>query len=378
MKVAIVVNTSWNIYNFRMGLIRSLQAEGAEVYAVAPYDQYSAYLEQAGCHYFPLKMDSRGANPLRDMALIAELCHVYNQIKPDVILHYTIKPNIYGTLAATLLKIPVVNNVSGLGTVFLTNSWVSKTAMFLYRRVFRYPRKIFFQNTKDQELFHVKKLVKPHITDILPGSGLPVHQFDCQPETSNAEFTFLMVSRLIIDKGIREYIEAIRLLKKQGIKARFQLLGALDTLHKRGIQAEELENWQQEGLIDYLGVRHDVRPALLQADCIVLPSYREGTPRTLLEGAASGKPLVATDVPGCNNIVKDKVNGLLCEVRNARDLADKMDQMFQMENQKRIQMGLQGRAIIEKYFDEKLVVNKYLHAIREIVKKKKPQLRKVS
>ncbi|MCC6837812.1 MAG: glycosyltransferase, partial [Bacteroidia bacterium] len=159
MRVAIVLNTSWNIYNFRMNLIRSLQAAGHEIHTVAPVDEFTPKLIEAGCTHHALKMDSRGANPIKDLALIFELYATYKRIKPDVILHYTIKPNVYGALAAALLKIPVVNNVCGLGTVFLKDDLVSRFAMFLYKISFRFPKKVFFQNPDDLNLFLDKKLV---------------------------------------------------------------------------------------------------------------------------------------------------------------------------------------------------------------------------
>ena len=214
MKVAIVLNTSWNIYNFRLGLVRELIGQGHEVHAIAPHDEYSSKLVDEGCIYHEVKMDSRGANPIKDFALTIELYGIYKRLKPDVILHYTIKPNIYGTFAASLLKIPAVNNVCGLGTSFLNKDLVSWIAIKLYKLAFRFPKLIFFQNQDDRNFFLENKIVNPEIADILPGSGIDLHRF--QPETyhKNKKFTFLLVSRLIHDKGIIEYIDAIKILKE--------------------------------------------------------------------------------------------------------------------------------------------------------------------
>jgi glycosyltransferase involved in cell wall biosynthesis len=370
MKIAVVINTSWNIFNFRMGLVKALQKEGAKVYAIAPFDSFSQALIEEGCYYIPLKMDSRGANPLKDLALTLELYQIYRKIKPDVILHYTIKPNIYGTLAASLLNVPMINNVSGLGTVFLNRSFVSRVALMLYRQLFRYPRKVFFQNSEDLKLFVSRQLVRPEISQVIPGSGVPLEHFICSPFQANEEFTFLVISRLIKDKGIQEYIEAIKILKKHGVKARFQLLGAKDPEHKRGFSLAVIQQWQDEQLVEYLGTCKDVRPVINQADCIVLPSYREGTPRTLLEAAALSKPIVTTDVPGCNNAVEDGFNGFLCRVRDAQDLADKMMRMLCLSEQERERMGLNGRLKVEAEFDERIVVQHYLKAVDQIVNKK--------
>lgn len=366
MKVAIVLNTSWNIYNFRMNLIRSLKAEGHEVHAIAPYDDYSKFLIEEGCFYHRIKMDSRGANPLKDLGLIAELYKVYKQVKPDVILHYTIKPNVYGTLAAALLNIPVVNNVCGLGTAFLKKDMVSRIAMFLYKISFRFPRKIFFQNPDDLQLFIDKNLVNEKSVDLLPGSGIDLTRFTPTEFKRNDKFTFLLISRLITDKGVLEYIEAVKRLKSEGLNARFQILGAMDPEHRRGIKREIIESWINSGLVEYLGTTEDVRQFIDKADCVVLPSYREGTPRTLLEAASSSKPIIATDVPGCNHVVEHNVNGLLCRLKDSDDLADKMSQMTQLDNQTLMLYGVKGRQKMENEYDERIVINKYLSTIATI------------
>ena len=236
MKIAIVLNTSWNIYNFRMNFIRALQAEGHEIHTIAPVDHYTPHLEAAGCTHHKVKMDSRGANPIKDLALIIELGLIYKKLRPDVILQYTIKPNIYGTLAAAFLKIPVINNVCGLGTVFLKRNLTSSIAIALYRISFRFANKVFFQNPEDRELFVSKKLISQQASDLLQGSGIDVTHFSPAPYSRNKKFTFLLISRLITDKGIFEYIEAIHKLRERGADFKFQLMGATDVNHKRGIK----------------------------------------------------------------------------------------------------------------------------------------------
>ncbi len=366
MKIAIVLNTSWNVYNFRMGLIRELMQTGHHVQVYAPQDRFSERIAAEGCEYIPVNMDSRGANPLKDSALIIELALLYKRHKPDVILHYTIKPNIYGSIAARMVGIPVINNVCGLGTVFLKRNLVSRIATWLYKVSFSYPEKVFFQNQSDLDLFLHNRMIREEITDLVPGSGINLSDFPPCIFTRNANFQFLMISRLIIDKGIYEYIEAIRLLRNEGIPARFALLGAIDEVHSRGIRRSELEEWVREGLVEYLGVTDDVRPYIQSADCIVLPSYREGTPRTLLEAASSSKPIIATRVPGCQDVVTDKFNGLLCDVRSAGDLARKMKIMAFLDRETLKAWGENGRRKVEKEFAEKLVIDKYLRSIEEL------------
>lgn len=366
MKVAIVLNTSWNIYNFRMNFVKRLLELGHEVHTIAPHDEYTNLLEEAGCHHHVVKMDSRGANPIKDSALILELFLIYKKVRPDVVLHFTIKPNVYGTLAASLLNIPVINNICGLGTVFLKDNLLSSIAVLLYKISFRFANKVFFQNAADLQLFVQKKLVKENTVDLLPGSGIDLTKFQPVDFKRNDKFTFLLISRLITDKGIFEYIEAIQKLQSEGIKAKFQILGAIDERHKRGIKSDIIQKWIDTETIEYLGTTDDVRSFIDKADCIVLPSYREGTPRTLLEAASSSKPIIATDVPGCNNVVVDNYNGLLCKMKDANDLADKMRNMTQLEEKKLQEFGRNGRLKMEAEFDESLVINKYLAALKNL------------
>ena len=367
MKIAVVLNTSWNIYNFRKGLILSLIDKGNEVITIAPKDKFTYKLMDLGCRHIPVKMDSRGANPIKDFLLIWELYYIYKKIKPDIILHYTIKPNIYGTIAASWLGIPVINNVCGLGTMFLKDNLVSRIAILLYRIAFRFPSKIFFQNDDDRQLFIKMKIVSQKVSDLIPGSGINTSDFTPSHDSiKNSKFTFLLISRLIYDKGILEYIEAIEMLKNQGIDAKFQLLGPIDAKHKRGIPEDVIQGWIEKSQVEYLGTTEDVKSYIEKADCIVLPSYREGTPKTLLEAASMGKPMVATNVPGCNNVVLDGKNGFLCNLKDSNDLALKMKNMFDLEAGAREKMGKESRSYVVNKFDESIVINKYLESIEKI------------
>ncbi len=368
MKLAIVLNTSWNIYNFRMNFVKTLLDKGYEVHTIAPHDNYTHFLKDAGCIHHDVTMDSRGVNPIKDTALFFELFNIYRKLKPDVILHFTIKPNVYGTLAASILKIPTINNVCGLGTVFLKNNLVSAIAMTLYKLAFQFPKKVFFQNSDDLNLFLDKKLISHKTADLIPGSGIDLNRFKPMEFNRNNVFTFLLISRLITDKGILEYIQAIENLKQKGFNARFQLLGAKDPEHQRGIPLSVIDQWISTGVVEYLGTTDDVRSFIQQADCIVLPSYREGTPRTLLEAASSSKPIIATDVPGCHHVVENNFNGLLCKIRNADDLAKKMENMSSLDDARLKAFGENGRKKIEVEFDEKLVIEKYLMELNTLRK----------
>lgn len=366
MKIVITLNTSWNIYNFRMNFIRTLLEKGHEVHTVAPADDFTHRLTAAGCIHHNVRMDSRGANPIKDMGLILEFLLIYRRIRPDMVLHYTIKPNVYGTLAAALLRIPVINNVCGLGTVFLKEGIVSRIALALYKFSFRYPKRVFFQNSDDYKLFLERRLVPAHIADMLPGSGVDLERFYPVSYKKNNKFTFLLISRLISDKGVYEFVEAVKKLKKEGLNARFQILGPKDPLHKRGIKLRTIDEWVRSGVVEYLGTTEDVRQFIHKADCVVLPSYREGVPRTLLEAASSSKPIVATDVPGCHHVVEHNYNGLLCRLRDSDDLAEKMSQIASMDEDSLKQMGQNGRRKMEVEFSETTVIAKYVETISQI------------
>jgi len=362
MRIAVVVNSSWNIHNFRLNFIKALLAHGHEVHTIAPRDAYSSLLEKHGCVHHDVQMN-HGTNPVDDTLLLMTLLITYLKIRPTVVLHYTIKPNVYGTLAASLLRIPSINNVCGLGTVFLKDDLVSAVAMFLYKSSFRFARKVFFQNPDDLQLFLDKKLISEELVDLLPGSGIDLQKFAPVAFQRNEEFTFLLISRLITDKGIFEYIDAIKLLRQQGFRVRFQLLGALDPSHQRGIPVQTVKEWIEAGMVEYLGTTEDVRHFIQQADCVVLPSYREGTPRSLLEAASLCKPIVATRVPGCKHVVQDGFNGFLCNMKDPYDLAEKMRQMAGLNDEQLKEMGKNGRIKMEREFSDQIVIDKYLNAI---------------
>jgi glycosyltransferase involved in cell wall biosynthesis len=369
VRVAVVINTSWNIWNFRRGLVKALLAAGHEVLAIAPPDDYSARLEsELGCRYVPILMENKGTNPIKDAQLTRRFLATYKRERPDVVLHFTIKPNIYGTLAARLAGIPSINNVSGLGTVFLIENLVSKVARGLYRLAFRYPHKVFFQNNDDRELFIRYGLIRPERTGLVPGSGVDLARFRPQEgveRPAGAPFTFLMVARVLYEKGIVEYFEAARQVQAAlgADKVRFQLLGSVDEAGGIGVPRATFESWLTDGAIDYLGTSDNVAEHLHRADCVVLPSYREGTPKTLLEAAACGKPLLTTDVPGCRETVQHGRNGYLCQVRDAADLAAKLRDMAQLSPARLAAMGQASRELAEEKFDEKLVLSQYLAAV---------------
>lgn len=365
-KILVVANDSWNIYNYRLKLIDSLLDAGHSVSVVAPEGKYSDELRAHGLDLIPVKMDRKGSNPFKDLLLIITLFLLYRKHKPDAVLHFTIKPNIYGSIAAGLLKVPAINNVSGLGTIFIKESLMTKIAKMLYKIAFRFPHCVFFQNPDDKELFLDHNMINEDISDLLPGSGVCLEKYQPEEAIKQNPFTFLFVGRMLRDKGIYELIEAIELLRPSYPDVKFQLLGNIDEGNRTAITEDELIEWEADELIEYLGFKKNVKPYKINCDCLVLPSYREGTPRTLLEGAAMEKPIVTTDVPGCREVVDHGINGFLCKVKDPVDLANKLETMINLPENKRIEMGRQGRLKMQNTFDEKIVIQKYIDVIEDI------------
>jgi len=371
MKVIIVNNTTWNVKNFRKGLVLSLIDRGDKVVVVTPKDKYVGEVLDFGCEHFNINLDNKGVNPVNDLYLLFQYLRIFYRERPNVILAYTAKPNIYGSIAASFYSIPIVNNISGLGTAFIRGELLGKIVSLLYKFSLRKSECVFFQNNDDKDLFLKKNLVTKNQVDILPGSGVNLEYY--QPSNLNIvnrnqdEFVFLLIARLIWDKGIQEYVDAARLIKKSNLKVRFQILGFLDVDNQTAVLKSDIDIWVQEDVIEYLGSADDVRDYIHKSDCIVLPSYREGTPRTLLEAAAMGKPIITTNVEGCREVVDDGINGYLCNVRDAHDLAKKMEIMLEMDSKTIEEMGLKGRKKMEKEFDERIVISKYVSVVNKII-----------
>lgn len=370
--IVLSINTAWNFVNFRAGLIRRLIEEGYDVVALAPADAHVDRLRDMGVRFFDIDIDRKGLSPSRDLWLMRRYYRVLREVAPAAYLGWTIKPNIWGGLAAARLGIPAINNISGLGTAFMKPGPLQWIVRQLYRLALRRSATVFFQNAVDRQFFVDMKIVRMAQTALLPGSGIDLNAFvpaQFAARNADAPITFLMIARLLGDKGVREFVEAARQLRAENFHARFVILGALDQNNRSAVAASELADWVAEGAIEHLPHQDDVRPAIAAADCVVLPSYREGMPRSLLEGAAMAKPLVASDVPGCELITREGENGLLCRVKDACSLADAMRRMAMLSPEQREAMGAAGRRIAEREFDERIVVDLYVKAMRLAVRR---------
>jgi len=371
-KIIISVNTSWNIYNFRGNLIKALISSGYEVVVLAPKDEFSDRLNEFGCQFMELPMHNNGTNPIKDLILLFKYYFLFRILKPDLYLGYTIKPNVYGSIAAHLLNIPVINNIAGLGATFINEGLLTKLVIYLYKFGLKKSYCIFFQNKDDLALFEKLHIVKTDQVDLLPGSGIELPRFTEFSPTevnNNNKFNFLFIGRMLKDKGVYEYIQAAKIVKQTQLNTEFMLLGQIDEHNKNSICLDEIKLWVSEGIVQYLGRTDDVRHFISQANCVVLPSYREGVPRSLLEAAAMNKPLIATNVTGCRDAVDDGINGYLCQVKNPDDLAQKMLKMLELNDEEIKSMGVAGRKKMIREFDENFVMQKYLTKIKILFNK---------
>lgn len=378
MKILLFANTDWYLYNFRLPLAKFLQQKGIEVILVSPLGTYVSRLEEHGFRHVALKMERRSLNPWKEAKLLTHLTQLYAIEKPDLVHHFTIKSVIYGSLAAQLAGIQArVNAVTGLGHVFTSKSWQARLLRPLVKSLFRIAlrgqqSRLIVQNPDDYQSFLKARLAPPHSLRLIRGSGVDTERF--QPsnpglaEVENRQvFRVLLATRLLWEKGIGEYVEAARLLKLRYPFIEFLLAGSPDSGNPASVPSEQIMAWEREGMITVLGQVEKMEQLLKQVDLVVLPSsYGEGVPRSLLEAAACGLPIVTTEVPGCREIVQHGVNGLLVPCRNAQKLAVAIQEM--VENpEARTRMGKASRAKVLAEFDQRIVLEKTFEVYREVL-----------
>ncbi|HRN91391.1 MAG TPA: glycosyltransferase family 4 protein [Ferruginibacter sp.] len=367
--IAILENNIIATHTIRNTLTRRLMEEGYRVTVLTTGAPESLELaRQQGFTVIDVK--SSNQNPLDIFRYISGIRSVLKSIQPDVCLTFTIRPAIWGNFVTRRLNIPTITNITGIGPLFERNNLAYRAARTLYKFILKKTAVIFFQNTDDRALFIENKFVTPEKARLIPGSGIDYRYYAPMHEVPLAKpFLFLFISRLIKDKGVLEYVEAARMLKGK-INARFQMIGPiwLQNLKDNIISLEDVRRWEKEGIIEYAGEQQDVRPFIAAASAVVLPSYREGTSNVLLEASAMEKPCITCDTTGCREVVSDGVTGYLCEVRNAADLAQKMEQMFHLSPEEQTAMGKRAREKVIREFDKQIVVDAYLQAIRSVIK----------
>lgn len=368
-KIAISANVLFTILNFRKELILALKKNNYEVVCIANTDElsniYDELIKELEIEFIQVDIDRKGINPIKDLQYLFSLVSVYKKVSPDVILHFTIKPNIYGTIAAKIAGIKSINTINGLGSAIIKDNFLSKILKYLYKISLSFSSKIFFQNSDDLDFFVSQKLAIREKVSIVPGSGVDTSQFD-RYDTNNRDLHFLLVARLLKDKGVYEYIEAIRMLKEVGTTCKFLLGGQFDFGNPSAITEDEVKKWEEEDLIKYIGKTDDIRSFFIQSDIIVLPSYREGLSRLLIEAASAYKPIITSNVAGCKDVVNDGTNGFLCDVKDSVSLKSAMEKIASLSSGKIEQMQVASREIAEKRFDRSIVNEIYLEAIEKV------------
>lgn len=366
--IAIIENNIIATHTIRKTLTRRLMDEGYRVTVLTTGSPESLELaRQQGFTVIDVK--SSNQNPLDILRYISGIRKTLRSLQPDVCLTFTIRPAIWGNFVTRRLGIPTITNITGIGPLFDQHNLAYRTARTLYKFILKKTAVIFFQNTDDRSLFIKHQFVDPERTVLIPGSGIDYRYYAPMPEIPVAKpFRFLFISRLIKDKGVLEYVEAARMLKGK-IDARFQVLGPIWLQNLKGniISADDVKRWEEEGIIEYLGEQQDVRPFIAAASAIVLPSYREGTSNVLLEASSMEKPCITCDTTGCREIVTDGVTGFLCAVRNATDLAHKMEKLYHLPPEVQTAMGKRAREKVIREFDKQIVVDAYLQAIRRVL-----------
>lgn len=364
--VVLSANSCWNIAHFRAALLTGLADAGYRIAVLAAPDKDVDRLRARGIEVRSLAMARSGTNPVTDALLILRYLRELRALRPIAYCGFTIKPNIYGAIAARLAGVPAINNVTGIGTALLSQGLVWAVAERLYRLAFRRSHTVFFHNRSDRDFMVGRGIVASAQAQVIPGSGVDLEHFKpaaARKARAGAERTFLFIGRLILDKGVREFVAAARILKRKLPKTRFELLGNPDPGNRTSVGQAELQSWIDEGIVAHLGERDDVRPAIGAATAVVLPSYREGMSRALLEGAAMGKPLVGTDVPGSRELVEEGVTGALCAPRDAASLAAAMERIAIAPAPEIARLGGNARALVEREYGEEVVVRAYLEVL---------------
>jgi len=371
-RIVIVANATWNIYNFRLNVLDVLIANDFDVYVVAPVDKYIFYKESFPevKHIHLRHLNRDGTNPIQELILIREFVRIYRKIKPDLVLHYTVKPNIYGGFAAGILKIPSIAVVTGLGYAFIHKGFIKAITKLLYRLSSKYHNKIIFENIDDKKLFVKYNLIKKNKGISIKGCGVDIEYFSPVNQNgkkkSNIVFTF--IGRLLYDKGIVEFVEAAKIIKKDYINTEFWLIGEVDEKNPASVSEEDLINWVKNKNVIYHGFKENIKKYIAKSDCIVLPSYREGMSRTITEGMSMGKPVIATDVAGCKEAVDNRENGYLVPVKEIDPLVSAMEEIINMTTDERDEMGKNGREKAIKEFDDNLIADEILNVILDILK----------
>jgi len=355
-KILLFANTDWYIYNFRLSLAEELRNQGHEVVLLSAPGDYYQLLQTSGFQWIPFPLSRQGINPFNELLTLWKLIRTYHRVHPDIVHHFTIKPVLYGSLAAHILRIPgIINSITGLGHLFIDTGLLTRVlravAKVLYRIILPQTR-VIFENPEDERTFIKQGLLRSEQSHLILGTGVDTERF--RPSEKNNEIPLvLFASRSLVTKGLLEYVEAASILKQKGVEARFVIAGTTDPGNPASIPPEQIEAWKDTAVVELWGWQNDMPSILAQADIFCLPSYREGIPNALLEACAAGLPIVTTDVPGCRDVVTNGVNGLLVPVKSSDGLASALETLIADQELRRT-MGIAAREIAIQFNTKKV------------------------
>lgn len=363
MKILLITNQDLGLYKFRKELIFKMLEKNHEVYACVPKGPYISELEKFGCKHIESKINRRGKNIFLEFKLFMSYYYIINKIKPDIVLTFTVKPNVYGGIVCRILKVPYVINMSGLGSAFGDKSKIQDIILRLYKLSLADAQNVFFQN--ESNLKYIKQKIPNIKTKLVPGSGVNLEEYCLLDYPDGEIIEFAFISRIMKEKGVEEYLDAAKYIKERYDNTRFHVCGYCEEKN----YLHELEELHKTGVIEFHGMVNDMKTIYKKIHCLVHPSYyKEGMSNVILESAASGRPVITTDSPGCKEAVDDGITGYIVEVKNVKDLINKMILFIEMDNEKRREMGLNARKRVEKYFDRNIVIDYYLREIESVKK----------
>lgn len=366
-KIAFVGNSSKTMYNFRFGVMAALAKDGYQVTVIAPKDNDITPFRQNSIRFIPIEIECKGMNPFHDLKLARQLTNLYKKERFDYIFHYTIKPVIFGGWAASIAKIPQISVVTGLGYTFIRKGWINRVSTCLYRSSLRTANEVWFLNQEDKTLFVERNIVAARKVRVINGEGVDMNRFCSRGGTSTQPPSFLFVGRVLWDKGIGEYVAAAKAVKRQHPKVCFKILGPLGASNPASVSSVQMDEWEKTGVVKYLGETGNVVPYIESATCLVLPSYREGVSRVLLEAAAMEKPIIATNVPGCREVVVNEVNGFLCEPQDTNSLIACMMHILSLSEDELKTFGVNGRERVRQLYDEQLIIQLYKDRLTDLL-----------
>ncbi len=360
-KILILANIDMGLYNFRKELLAKLIALGYEVHISLPMGLRVKDMEAMGCHFIETPVDRRGMNPIADLKLFFTYRKILKRLKPDVVLTYTIKPNIYGGLACRMAKVPYLSNITGLGSAVHSGGMIAKFLMMLYRRSAKHANCLFFQNSQNLEFFKEKKAIAKNYV-LLPGSGVNIKEYTYEKYPSPDEtISFLFIGRLMRDKGVGELVEAAKNIRKDYPEITFDLVGFCEEEYQ-----QTFHELNEGNVVNALGQQQNVREFILSHSATVLPSYHEGTANVLLESASSGRPCIASNIPGCKEIIDDGATGYVFEAKSALALEDALRKFIALSYEERKEMGVLGRLKMEREYDREIIIEHYLREIGKV------------